>query len=50
MLQEVANVRALVDFPWLVSPAIGIVVLAINLLARGDERHTWVGGGWADEN
>ncbi len=47
MLLEAANVRALVDFPWLVSPAvaIGIVVLAINLLARDDERHTWVGLG-----
>ena len=36
MLQEAANVPAIADFPWLLTPAAGIVmvVLAVNLLAR----------------
>ena len=36
MLQEAANVPAIADFPWLLTPAGGIVtvVLAVNLLAR----------------
>jgi peptide/nickel transport system permease protein len=42
MLHEASNVRALVDFPWLLSPAVAIfaVVLALNLVTaeRGMER------------
>ena len=36
MLQEAENVPAIADFPWLLTPAAGIVmvVLAVNLLAR----------------
>jgi len=37
MLHEASSVRVLVDFPWLLSPAIAIflVVLALNLVLRG---------------
>lgn len=36
MLQEASNVRAVADFPWLLSPAAAIiaVVLGVNLVAR----------------
>ena len=39
MLHEASNVRALVDFPWLLSPAAAIfcVVLALNLLTAERE-------------
>lgn len=38
MLQDASNVRAIVDFPWLLTPAAAImaVVLAVNLVARSD--------------
>jgi peptide/nickel transport system permease protein len=36
MLQEASNIRAIADFPWLLSPAVAIiaVVLAVNLVTR----------------
>lgn len=39
MLQEASNLRALVDFPWLLSPAAAIfaVVMALNLILPGDD-------------
>jgi peptide/nickel transport system permease protein len=43
MLHEAANVRALIDFPWLLSPAVAIfvVVLGLNLvLQRGGDPAT----------
>ena len=46
MLQEASNVRAIADFPWLLSPALAIVlvVLGVNLAARtrGREPLGWV--------
>lgn len=40
MLREGSNVRALADFPWLLSPAAAIffVVLGLNLVLQGDAR------------
>ena len=40
MLHEASNPRALADFPWLLSPAVGIftVVLGLNLLLQGRAR------------
>jgi peptide/nickel transport system permease protein len=37
MLQDASNVRAIADFPWVLSPAIAItvVVFAVNLAVRG---------------
>jgi len=34
MLQEASNIRAIADFPWLLSPAVAIiaVVLGVNLV------------------
>lgn len=50
MLQEASNIRAIADFPWLLSPAatIVMVVLGINLVLRADRSHEplrWVGRG-----
>ena len=44
MLQEASNVRALADFPWLLSPAAAIatVVFGVNLVARPELRYGWV--------
>ena len=47
MLQEASNIRALADFPWLLSPAVAIggVVLGVNLVVRaqpGNEPLAWV--------
>ena len=47
MLQEASNVRAIADFPWVLSPAVAIVlvVLGINLLVRtrdGSEPLSWL--------
>lgn len=41
MLHEASNVRALADFPWLLSPAAAIfaVVAAVNLLLQHADRH-----------
>ena len=49
MLQEASNVRAIADFPWLLSPALGIigVVLGVNLTLRtssGHEPLSWLAG------
>ena len=49
MLQEASNVRAIADFPWLLSPALGIVgvVLSVNLTLRaepGNEPLAWLAG------
>lgn len=40
MLQDASNLRSIVDFPWLLSPAAAmfIVVLAVNLLLQRDAR------------
>lgn len=48
MLQEASNVRAMAEYPWLLSPALAIVtvVFAINLAARsgpGGESLAWAG-------
>ena len=48
MLQESSNVRAMADYPWLLSPALAIVtvVLAVNLAARSGpdgESLAWTG-------
>lgn len=50
MLQEASNIRAIADFPWLLSPAatIVMVVLGVNLVMRADRAHEplrWVGRG-----
>ena len=50
MLQEASNVRAIADFPWLLSPALVIVlvVFGVNLVMRADRAHEplrWVGRG-----
>ncbi len=47
MLQDASNVRAIAEFPWLLSPAAAIilVVLGINLCVRGPSGHeplAWV--------
>ena len=47
MLQEASNIRAISDFPWLLSPAVAIVlvVIGINLFVRtrdGNEPLGWV--------
>jgi peptide/nickel transport system permease protein len=41
MLQEAGSGRALIEAPWLLSPALAIVAtaLAVNLLAQGDYAH-----------
>ena len=49
MLQEASNIRAIADFPWLLSPALAIVgvVLAVNLTLRtksGNEPLSWLFG------
>ena len=40
MLQDASNLRAIVDFPWLLSPAAAmfVVVLGVNLLLQRDVR------------
>ena len=50
MLQEASNIRAIADFPWLLSPAatIVLVVFGVNLVMRADRAHEplrWVGRG-----
>ena len=47
MLQEASNIRAIADFPWLLSPALAIVfvVIGVNLFVRtrdGNEPLGWV--------
>ena len=39
MLQDASNIRAIADFPWVLSPAaaIMVVVLSVNLAVRGGE-------------
>lgn len=41
MLQDASNIRAIAEFPWLLSPAAAIVlvVLGVNLLARATPGH-----------
>ena len=45
MLREASNIRAIADFPWLLSPAGGIVavVLGVNMVIRAHEPLRWVG-------
>ena len=50
MLQEASNIRAIAEFPWLLSPAatIVLVVFGVNLVMRADRAHEplrWVGRG-----
>ena len=49
MLQDASNIRAIAEFPWLLSPAgaIIVVVLGVNLVARtrpGHEPLQWILG------
>jgi peptide/nickel transport system permease protein len=51
MLHEASNLRALVDFPWLLSPAAAmfLVVLGLNLTLQGASGGpTYRRGGWKD--
>jgi hypothetical protein len=45
MLHEASNLRALADFPWLLSPAVAMffVVLAVNLVVQRGSDHSVVG-------
>jgi ABC-type dipeptide/oligopeptide/nickel transport system permease subunit len=44
MLHDASNIRALADFPWLLSPAAAIflVVLSLNLVLQGADQ-VWGG-------
>ncbi|MEE2636852.1 MAG: hypothetical protein VYE68_06425 [Acidobacteriota bacterium] len=46
MLQEAADIRAMAEFPWLLSPAVAIVavVLGVNLVTAAEAHAGALGG------
>jgi hypothetical protein len=38
MLQEATNIRAIADFPWLLSPAVAIIAVVLGLVSRLERR------------